>query len=544
MKPRPPVTLITAAVLLSAMITIAPAAHAETPGRTFYVDAGGGSDDASGRNPRAAWATTERVNEATFRPGDRVLFRAGDTWSGNIVIDDSGRADAPIVVGAYGNGPRPRIDGSFAADAELAATVLIHNAEHVQVRDLELTNDADDQGLRNGLLVAVDEPAQPVYSGYLIDNLHIHDVAGLIVPDGNDGKRSGGIGFALDGRQHTDGSWRIGRFDKITITDNVIEHVDQTGLWLDSNLRNKELTPGTDDVYRGYTWEQVAWTGVEIGWNRILDTGKNGVIIRMADGGSFHHNEVGYTSDRVASGNSVFTVSVHRFVVEWNEVHHNLSHDAMDGAALDPDLDSPRTVWRYNYSHDNNYGLITLCTRPTDAGIEVTRNLEIGGKGRLLNINYGFTGVTFDRNALWARPVPDVEYPDTHPDYVNPDREIAGGYPQLIWETHERSGTNFEAEQTYQFTRNAFYNEAETATFYLNPNDETSRRTTNRTHRDNVFYGLWPGDGSGDPIAQGFDRRGATPPRHWIANTIGDQAYAFWRPSIEGRPNPRVGPRS
>ncbi len=545
MMPRPPVVMIItigiAALLLG--VTAAGPAHADPGGRTFYVDADGGSDTDSGRSPQSAWATTQRVNAATFRPGDRVLFQAGDRWPGHVVIKDSGRRGSPIVVGAYGRGDLPRIDASFAADAELAATVLVHNAEFVEVRDLELTNDADDQGLRNGLLVAVDEPEQPVYSGYVIDNLHVHDVAGRIQPVDDDGKRSGGIAFALDGTEHPDGSWEIARFDSIKITDNVIERVDQTGLWLDSNLRNKELTPGSGDVYRGYTWSQVAWTGVDIGWNRIEDTGKNGVIVRMADGGSFHHNEVAYTSDRVASGNSVFTVSVRGFVVEWNEVHHNLSHDAMDGAALDPDLDSPETVWRYNYSHDNNYGLITLCTRPTDAGIEVYRNLEIGGRGRLLNLNYGFTGVTFDRNALWAKPVPALEYPDTHPDYVNPDREIAGGYPQLIWETHERSGSNFEAEQTYRFTRNAFFNQAETATFYLNPNDETSRRTTNRDHQDNSFYGHWPGDGSGDPIANGFGIRAETPPDSWIADTIGRPAYAFWRPSIDGRDHPGVGPR-
>src|SRR5690606_17034503 len=509
------------ALLLSVAV---PAAAQAGGGRTFYVDADGGSDSASGRSPRQAWASTDRVNAATFKPGDRVLFQAGDSWQGNIVLDDSGRPGKPIVLRAYGHGPRPRIPASFHADAPLPATVLDHNAEHVEIRDRELANDPEAEAMRNGLLVQVDDPDRPVYSGYLVDNLHVHDVAGRIVPEGDDGKRSGGIGFALDGTENADGSWNIARFDKITITDNVIEHVDQTGLWLDSNLRNKELTPGTDDVYRGYTWQQVAWTGVDIGWNRIEDTGKNGVIVRMAEGGSFHHNQVGRTSDRVASGNSVFTVSVHRFTVEWNEVHHNLSHDRMDGAALDPDLDSPRTVWRYNYSHDNNYGLMTLCTRPTDAGIEVYRNLEIGGRGRLLNINYGFTGVTFEHNAFWAKPVPEVEYPDTHPDYVNPDRATAGGYPQLLWETHERSGANFQAEQTYRFRGNAFFNEAETATFYLNPNDDSSLRTTNRTLAGNSFYGVWPSDGSGEAIEDGFDTVAAEPPATWIADTIGADA--------------------
>lgn len=523
-----------AGVALSGVV--AGQADAAGPRRTFHVSAHG-SDDHSGRSPATAWASVARVNAEGLRPGDRVLFRRGDRWAGNLVITASGKPRAPIVVGAYGHGPRPRIDADLPADDVLAATVLVHNADHVQVRDLELTNAGDDEGMRNGLLVAVDAPTRPVYSSYRIHNLYVHDVAGRVEPSANDGKRSGGIGFALDGTPEA-----VSRFDDISITDNTVRHVDQTGIWLDSNLRNKALPPGSDVVYRGYTWDQVKFTGVDVGYNRVRDTARNGVIIRMADGGRFHHNEVSETSDRVHSGNSVFTVSVHRFVVEWNEVHHNLSHGTADGAAFDPDLDSPATVWRYNYSHDNNYGLMTLCTRPRDYGIEVYQNIDIGGKGRLLNINYGFTEVTFERNAFWAKPVPEVEYPQTHPEYVNPDRASAGGFPQLIWETHEREGSNFRNEQTYIYRGNVIFNEAPTATCYLNPNDDTSLRTTNRTVVDNHLYGESP---TGlEPVAHGFTVEGRRPPRRWIANTVGPAVYAFWAGAITGGRAARVGPRT
>lgn len=532
-------TLLTAAGAGLAASVLPPATSHAAPGsgRTFYV-ATDGSDTNTGLSPSAAWSSTDRVNATRLRPGDRVLFRRGDRWAGNVVITDSGSAKAPIVVGAYGRGDRPRIDASTPADDVLAATVLVHNAEHVHVRDLELTNTADDEGMRNGVLVAVDAPTQPVYAGFLIQNLFVHDVSGRIEPSGNDGKRSGGIGFALDGTPEA-----VARFDGITIIDNTVRHVDQTGLWLDSNLRNRGLPPGTDVVYRGYTWEDVKFTGIEIAYNDISDTGKNGAIIRMAEGGRFHHNVVSKTSDRVPAGNSVFTVSVYRFVVEWNEVHHNLANDTADGAAFDPDLDSPETVWRYNHSHDNNYGLMTVCTRPRDYGIEVYRNIDIGGKGRLLNINYGFAEVSFTDNAFWAKPVPLVEYPTTHPDYINPDREIAGGYPQLLWETHERRGENFQADQSYTYRGNAIYNQAPTATFYVNPNDDTSLRRTDRTCVGNTFYGRWPADDSGALVGAGFTRAGATPPSTWIADTVGEDVHAFWADSIAGRPNPYVGPR-
>lgn len=510
--------------------------YASTDGRTFYV-AADGSDSDSGRSPDQAWGSTSRVSAEQLGPGDHVLFRRGDTWTGNVVITDSGSAKEPIVIGAYGEGDRPQLNATLPVDDVLAATVLVHNAEHVHVRDLELTNMADDEGMRNGVLVAVDAPTQPVYAGYLIKNLFVHDVAGRIEPSANDGKRSGGIGFALDGSPEA-----VARFDDIVITDNTVRHVNQTGVWLDSNLRSSNLPPGTDVIYRGYTWDDIKFTKVDIGYNRVQDTARNGVIIRMADGGRFHHNVVSETSDRVHSGNSVFTVSVNRCVVEWNEVHHNLSHHQADGAAFDPDLDSPETVWRYNYSHDNNYGLMTLCTRPRDFGIEVYQNIDIGGKGRLLNLNYGFSEVTFSDNAFWAKPVPQVEYPRTHPDYVNPDREVAGGYPQLIWETHEREWEKFRDPQRYTYRNNTVYNQAPTATFYLNPNDETSLRETERSVVDNTLYGRWPSDS--ELVDDGFTHAGAKPPKNWIAETVGDEVYAFWADSIAGGDNPDIGPRS
>lgn len=267
--------------------------------------------------------------------------------------------------------------------------------------------------------------------------------------------------------------------------------------------------PGSDMILSGdgwsYGWADIRFTGVDIGWNLITDTGKNGVILRLADGGRFHHNEVSYTTDRVSTGNSVMTSAVTRTAIEWNEVHHNLQYGTSDGCALDADLDSPETYWRYNYTHDNSYGLITICTRNRDFGVDVHQNIDVRGRGRIINMNYSNSGVSFRNNAFWVRQPAEVEYPETHPDYVNPDRAQAGGYPQLIWETYLRDEWWGRDGQTYDYEHNAIFNEASTATFYLNPNEPgASIQTTNRTVTGNIYYGTWPADGSGALIEDGF----------------------------------------
>lgn len=84
-------------------------------GVVFYIS-GDGNDDASGLSPDQAWQTIGRVNAGDFFPGDRVLFRRGDTWRESLVITWSGQPDAYITFGAYGEGPKPRILGSERAE--------------------------------------------------------------------------------------------------------------------------------------------------------------------------------------------------------------------------------------------------------------------------------------------------------------------------------------------------------------------------------------------------------------------------------------------
>lgn len=80
----------------------------------FYVKPGG-SDAAAGTSDATAWATITRVNTAwaagTYAPGDSILFLRGNVWFGTITVSESGASGNPIVIGAYGAGADPIIEG-------------------------------------------------------------------------------------------------------------------------------------------------------------------------------------------------------------------------------------------------------------------------------------------------------------------------------------------------------------------------------------------------------------------------------------------------
>jgi hypothetical protein len=79
---------------------------------TNYYVSNEGNDNADGKTPGTAWESISKVNKQTFIPGDSVLFRRGDTWYDELVINSSGKSGKVITYGSYGSGRRPKILGS------------------------------------------------------------------------------------------------------------------------------------------------------------------------------------------------------------------------------------------------------------------------------------------------------------------------------------------------------------------------------------------------------------------------------------------------
>ncbi len=91
-------------------------------GRNFYVDYAGGDDAADGQSPETAWkhapggwGSSGQAKATKLAPGDRVLFKGGVRYRGQIDIKSSGTAEAPIVYdGSSWGSKRAIIDGSKA----------------------------------------------------------------------------------------------------------------------------------------------------------------------------------------------------------------------------------------------------------------------------------------------------------------------------------------------------------------------------------------------------------------------------------------------
>ena len=70
----------------------------------YYLDATSGSDQNNGTSPRSAWQSIEALKQISLQPGDKILFKKGETFPGILEVTGKGTYTHPIIIDAYGEG--------------------------------------------------------------------------------------------------------------------------------------------------------------------------------------------------------------------------------------------------------------------------------------------------------------------------------------------------------------------------------------------------------------------------------------------------------
>jgi parallel beta-helix repeat protein len=83
---------------------------------SYYVS-NSGNDSNSGLTEALAWKTLAKVNAASFKPGDQILFKRGDAFYGSLNVSTSGTFGNRITYGAFGTGANPIITGFTTVSA-------------------------------------------------------------------------------------------------------------------------------------------------------------------------------------------------------------------------------------------------------------------------------------------------------------------------------------------------------------------------------------------------------------------------------------------
>lgn len=104
----------------------------------FYVDPSSTSSTANGSlaNP---WKTLAQVNSnmSQFNPGDQILFRKGQSFTGTLSITRSGTAGNPITFGTYGTGTDPLFWGTGATVSSL---IYMNNRSYITFYGINISD--------------------------------------------------------------------------------------------------------------------------------------------------------------------------------------------------------------------------------------------------------------------------------------------------------------------------------------------------------------------------------------------------------------------
>jgi hypothetical protein len=312
-----------------------------------------------------------------------VWFHRGCVWNGQLRIAARGAPDRPVVFAAHGDGARPRIDTNGAFED----AVLIRNAQHVEVRDLELTNHGAGAQPRRGVNLVADN--EGTLTNLVVSGLFIHEANGT-----QERKNNGGVIF------HTRGERVPSRFDGLRIERNIVWRVDRSGIAAQSTHASRtRWFPSTNVVIRDN------WVG---------DVGGDGIVPWATDGCLVEHNIVQGANERAGSYNAgIWPWSTDNTRLRLNRASGVKT--LRDGQGFDSDYNSRNTVIEFNLSHDNEGGFLLICTpgrrKPEEnlgnLGTVVRYNLSRHDRARTFHVSAAEDTRVHD-NAIYIGPGQDL----------------------------------------------------------------------------------------------------------------------------------------
>lgn len=355
---------------------------------TYYIDSQSGNDSNSGKNMDLAWKNLSKVNSSKFIPGDTILFKRNSVFSGQLELRLEGTNQDLIIVGAYGKGNKPQLNG----EGEKQYTLLLENSAYCVVQDLEITNTGGERKNRRvGVLILAENSGDR--HQITIQNLTVKNVNGSLVK-----KDGSGGGIYWDNK----GDSIKTRFIDLKILDCHVKDCGRNGIYSGGYSSRDNWYPSLGVLIKGNLLEGVPGDG-------IVPIGCDGAVIEynvMKDCPDI------LSPDEAAAG--IWPWSCDNTIIQYNEVS---GHNAKwDGQGFDSDYNCRNTIIQYNYSHNNAGGFLLVC----NDGDSLGKNWNIGTDNTIVrynvSVNDGLRAYP-TKQVGWFSPVIHITGPVTNTQF-------------------------------------------------------------------------------------------------------------------------------
>ncbi|GAA2760376.1 hypothetical protein GCM10009872_57370 [Actinopolymorpha rutila] len=416
-----------------------------TGGTDYFVDATHGSDSAAGTSPKTAWRSLATANARTFKPGDRILLKAGEQWNDEqLWPKGSGSKGRPITISAYGdpkagrpyiatngNVPSPlRADGTKNPDTVgLTGAIVLRNQQYFEINNVELSNDDDfatnitkGSYVRDGIMVSINADLLPAGADNIMDHFRISDVYvhNLDGPSYWQRIHYGAVDFQVFG-SHSYKDYATGGyyFKDVRIENNTFENVELHAIqfafnWFAADGADAGQYDENGKFHEG--WEQL-WVrtrdlysrDVYIGHNYAESIGQGAIQLADTKNMTVEYNEVNGFLERYDSVSvALYLWAGADSVMQYNEVYGG-PHNEFDGTPWDLEYTNFNVTYQFNYSHDNAAGWMSYMGNSSNS---VARyNLSVNDNGvlvkNMLSTNYS---PTYFANNTFVYDGADLDY--------------------------------------------------------------------------------------------------------------------------------------
>ncbi|MCP4746597.1 MAG: hypothetical protein GY874_10735 [Desulfobacteraceae bacterium] len=322
----------------------------------YYVSSQG-DDSNDGMTSKTAWQTVSRVNKAAFLPGDKVLFAAGDKFTGPLIVRDSGQSDALITFGSYGKGAKPLIEG-----AQKRAAVKVINQNYIKFKNIWVTNDRTQSvsGVpdRESYGFLVRNKGKDTMKGVYFDGVKVSNVFPVTYSGiAHNEIRSAGI--YVENRLNANPD-DIGYIQDVVIKNSYFTRIHKLGVWVRGRINN-----------------------VVIKNNRFVHNGGSGVVMSGVNKGLLERNDImhsGSSIDKrmVKRGSGAWFFNCNNVIAQYNTVGH--ARGPMDTAGIHIDIGNKNLIIQYNFTFDNQGNFVEILGG--NLNVAYRYNVDIGSGWR------------------------------------------------------------------------------------------------------------------------------------------------------------------
>jgi len=408
--------LALAGTTVASMVPTVPvnAKESAATGTTYYVDSKDGKDSNAGTAENKAFQTLKKVNELNLEPGDTVLLKKGSVFEDQALKftkEDSGTAEAPVKISTYGEGEKPKINTNGHGQWELnygnpldnqnhkwkgtvSSSILIEDAEYLEIEGLELTNDREsstdtekdkkynDADAMDRTGVAGVAKDNGTVDHIVLNDLYIHDVTGNVY---NKHMTNGGIYFIV-AKPTNEGETGIARYNDVQIRNCSLNKVNRWGIAVGYTYQWGQFQTGE---LPDATMAKYGSSNVVIENNYLNHVGGDAITTMYLDRPLIQYNVSENAAEQIntkdysknqpsldANGNPNGTQGVgagrvaagiwpwkcKNAIFQYNECFKTLNAASGNGDGQPWDADyGDGTNYQYNYSHGNTASTIMFC---------------------------------------------------------------------------------------------------------------------------------------------------------------------------------------